>query len=97
MPNVNRKDFNEYRNRSAIGDELLKLKNDEIIILFCRLIAFMEVGNHPDRQGFWEYLENICKENRTGQLVLEQVLTMTQNETCLEATNRVLDKHTTKV
>jgi hypothetical protein len=90
-------DFSIYKNRSDISEELMKLKLKELGLLFIRLCTYMEIGNHPDRQTFWTYLENICKENRSGQMVLDQVLTPSKNETLAETIAPTLDKHIHKV
>lgn len=97
MSSVNRTDFNEYNNRCAIGEELMKQDLKELGLLFIRLVTYMEYGNHADRQTFWEYLEKICQEKRQGQMVLDQLDTQTQNETVTEAIKETLDRHLNKV
>lgn len=93
MSSVNRKDFSEYSNRCAVSQELMKQTTHELGYLFIRLLAYMEYGNHADRQTFWEYLENICREKRQGQMVLDQLDTVPQNETVAERVDRILDNN----
>lgn len=98
MNGVNRKDFNEYRNRCAITEELMKNSTTELGLLCIKLLTYMEASmNHPDRQTFWEYMEKICIETRHSQMVLDQLDTMTQNETLAEGIQITLDRHMPKV
>ena len=89
--------FSEYKERCAISEELMKNSTSELGLILIRLVTYMEIGNHPDRETFWTYLENICKEKRHGQMVLDQLDTASQNETIVDRVVSILDKHITKV
>lgn len=93
MSKLDSTDFSIYSNRCAVSQELMKQTTKELGFVLIRLCAYMEVGNHPDRQTFWEYLEKIASEYRDGQLVLDQVFTEPQNETVMGTTKRILDIH----
>lgn len=98
MSESNKTDFSVYRNRANITDEFMHMDNKELVSNFIRVLAFMEtIAFHPDRQAFWEYLEKIVSQNRSAQMVLDQLVTVDCSATPNTNTEKTVDRHLNKV
>jgi hypothetical protein len=90
--NEKQKDYSIYKNRMTLGNKMLGLTNNQLACILIRLSVFMEMGNHPNRQAFWEYLEaqyeNYSTENQPRQLTLPEQL--------IDQTTRVMSQNDPK-
>lgn len=94
---MSRVDYEEFKNREKICQEVISLKNDKATLVLIRILAYMQVGNHKDRQDFWSMLEKYLSEYAPAQLTIDEVVTGKKTERYPTLIERVLDKGLRKI
>lgn len=91
------RDYEEFKHRERICQEVINLKSDKATLVLIRILAYMQVGNHKDRQEFWSMLEKYLSEYTPTQLTIDEVVTGPKKNEPDSMVGRYLTMHPKKI